>query len=299
MRGRVLNRQRCFFASRSRLRTGFLEAQRTEGIRHVCPVHFISVDVVERVRRPLHVRKMNFIAVFQYIVGIQVVLIDAGRCAVEHRTVDKCAPDTVGSLAEIIVTRLAASLRPEVGKCGASRQRHFSDLRLVPLRVCHPRSLWTRKACNPQMQIIRKGERNRNVTRNRRQTICRRQERSCPRSVLLGIIAAHVLGNLMVRGIVYSSLAGIFKRCPAFVRVLAAVFRHGILFGKCLNGAQIDFAFLNGIFAYKLAIPKIGCKLVCLVLICRKVFSEICCAGCFVEQQIKVVLRFIACCAEL
>ena len=64
-------------------------------------------------------RKVNFITVFQYIVGVRKVLIDAGCCAVEHCIVDKCVPDTVGSFAEIAGTRLAASLFPEVGKCGA------------------------------------------------------------------------------------------------------------------------------------------------------------------------------------
>lgn len=47
---------------------------------------------------------------------------------------------------------------------------------------------------------------------------------------------------------------GLFKRCPAFVRVLAIVLRHSVLLGKSLNGAQIDFAFLNGIIANKAAV---------------------------------------------
>ena len=119
MRGRTLNRQRRFCTRRSSSRAGFLEAQRAEGVYHVRPVHFISIDVVERVGRPLHMRKVNFIVVFQYIVGVRKVLIDAGRCAVEHCIVDECVPDTVGGFAEIAGTRLAAGLFPEVGKCGA------------------------------------------------------------------------------------------------------------------------------------------------------------------------------------
>ena len=217
-------------------------------------------------------------------------MINTGRCTIKHCVIDERVPDAVGCFAEIAVARLAAGLFPEVGKRRTSRQRYRLDLRRISVRVFHQLDISGRNVCDAQMQVICKGERNCNVTRNRRQTICRRQERSCPRSVLLGIIAAHVLGNLIVRGIVYSILAGFFKRCPAFVRVLAVVFRHGILFGKCLNGAQIDFAFLNGIIANKAAVFQRICIIICGLLVCSNVYVLF--GGAVgVEQGIQIALR--------
>ena len=115
MRGRALDGQCCLFASRGVLRAGFLKAQDTERVRHVCPVHFITIDVVERVGRPLHMRKVDFIAVFQHIVGVRKVLINTGRCTIKHCVIDERVPDAVGCFAEIAVARLAAGLFPEVG----------------------------------------------------------------------------------------------------------------------------------------------------------------------------------------
>ena len=94
----------------------------------------------------------------------------------------------------------------------------------------------------------------------------------------------------MLGGVVYSILAGFFKRCPAFVRVLAIVFRHSVLLGKSLNGAQIDFAFLNGIIANKAAVFQCICIIICGLLVCSNVYSLF--GGAVgVEQGIQIALR--------
>ena len=143
------------------------------------------------------------------------------------------------------------------------------------------------------MQIIRKGECDGDFIGCRFQAIRSRQKRSSQRSVLLRFTGLHVLGYRMLGGVVYSLFAGFFKRCPAFFRVFAAVFRHSVLLGKCLNGAQIDLAFLNGIIANKPDVFQRICIIICGLLVCSNVYALF--GGAIgVEQRIEIALRSAA-----
>ena len=117
MRGRALDGKCRFFASADVLRAGFLEAQRTEGARHVCPVYGFTVDVVVDIGRPLHVVKLDHIAVFQHITVIYQVLLNAGRPAIEKRSVDERAPDAVAVFVNFCIVLGTLCLLQEGCKC--------------------------------------------------------------------------------------------------------------------------------------------------------------------------------------
>ena len=100
----------------------------------------------------------------------------------------------------------------------------------------------------------------------------------------------------MFRCIIRRRFTGGFKCCPAFFRVLAAVFRHGIPFGKCLNGAQVDFGFIHLIVEnqrvvfQRIRIIISGLLIQCNVYTCGRAVG--------VEQSVEIVLRFAAYCTE-
>ena len=104
----------------------------------------------------------------------------------------------------------------------------------------------------------------------------------------------------MLVSILHGGVAGSREVLPTCVSILAVVFfQNGVFFIECLNGTQVDLAFLHGIIAYKLAVPESICKLISLVLICGNVFGWICRTCCFVEQRIQIALCCTSCCAEL
>ena len=234
-------------------------------------------------------RKVDFIAVFQHIAVVCKILLRAGRYTVEHRAIDERVPDTVFTHAVIASARFIAGCRPEIGKRCATIQRDSLNLRLISYGVYH---LIVRviRIRNPQMQIVRIGECNRYRIRSRSQSVGCGQEISRKRRVLLYLCIADIFRYGMCRCIIRRRFAGGFKCCPAFSRVLAAVFRHGILFGKCLNGTQIDLAFLNGIFANKTAVFQRICIIICGLFVCSNVYVLF--GGAVgVEQGVKIALR--------
>ena len=154
MRRCALDGERCFFASTDVLCACFLEAQRAERARHVCPVYGFTVDVVVDIGRPLHVVKLDHVAVFQHIVVIRQILLNAGCCAIEHRAVDKSMPDAVAVDVNFFIILDALCLLQEICKRRTRSQGILFDLCLVLLRVDDAALRGT------QVQIVRVDERN-------------------------------------------------------------------------------------------------------------------------------------------
>ena len=146
------------------------------------------------------------------------------------------------------------------------------------------------------MQIVRIGECDCYLIRSRSQSVGCGQELSCQCRILLYLCIADVFRYGMGRCIIRRRFTGGFKCCPAFLRVLAAVFRHGIPFGKCLNGAQIDFGFIHLIVENQRVVFQRIRIIICGLLVRSSVYA--CGRTVGVEQSIEIVLCFAAYCAE-
>ena len=204
-------------------------------------------------------------------------------------------PDTVFTHAVIASARFIAGCRPEIGKRCATIQRDSLNLRLISYGVYH---LIVRviRIRNPQMQIVRIGECNCYRIRSRSQSVGCGQEISRKRRVLLYLCIADIFRYGMFRCIIRRRFTGGFKCCPAFFRVLAAVFRHGIPFGKCLNGAQADFGFIHLIVENQRVVFQRIRIIICGLLVRCNVYA--CGRTVTIEQSVEIILRFAAYCAE-
>ena len=97
MRRSTLKRQIDVFA-RCCILTSFFtlrKAKDSEDIRHLIPFYFITIDVVIGKGRPVHVNKLDFVAVFEDIVGICKILLHARCITVQHPAINNGMPNAV------------------------------------------------------------------------------------------------------------------------------------------------------------------------------------------------------------
>ena len=119
MRGSTLDGQLDVFA-RCCILTSFFtlrKAKDSEDIRHLIPFYIIAIDVVKNKGRPVHMHKLDFIAVFEDIVGICKILLYARCIAVQHPAVNNGMPNAVAVISKKAGSRRIACLIPKFRKC--------------------------------------------------------------------------------------------------------------------------------------------------------------------------------------
>ena len=93
------------------------KAKDSEDIRHLIPFYIIAIDVVKNKGRPVHVNKLDFVAVFEDIVGICKILLHARCLPVKNHAIDKGMPNAVAVVSKKATSRRIACLIPKFRKC--------------------------------------------------------------------------------------------------------------------------------------------------------------------------------------
>ena len=204
-------------------------------------------------------------------------------------------PDAVFTRPVIAIARRIAGFFQKIGKRCAAGQGDVLDLRLIPGGI-HHRLVRIIGLRNPQMQIVRIGECDRHLVLFGRQMIGRRKELSHQLRIILHLFVGDGRGDHMLRRKFCGFAAGLHKRLPAVLGVLAVVLGHGIDLGQRLNGAQVDFGFIHLIVENQRVVFQRICIIICGLPVRSNVYA--CGRTVGVEQSIEIVLRFAAYCTE-